>query len=27
MFTYQLQLLQGVFEKSGEVKDHRARFF
>jgi peptidyl-prolyl cis-trans isomerase D len=27
MFSYQLQLLQGVFEKSGEVKDHRARFF
>jgi len=27
MFTYQLQLLQGVFEKGGEVKDHRARFF
>jgi peptidyl-prolyl cis-trans isomerase D len=27
MFSYQLQLLQGVFEKGGEVKDHRARFF
>ena len=27
IFTYQLQLLQGVFEKGGDVKDNRARFF
>ncbi|EKD31264.1 MAG: hypothetical protein ACD_77C00353G0003 [uncultured bacterium] len=27
IFTYQLQLLQGVFEKGGDVQDHRARFF
>lgn len=27
VFTYQLQLLQGVFEKGGDVQDHRARFF